>query len=42
MIQRHFRNTLQYIHAKKNGEHSGRYDEVEVVGAFLKMGISTR
>ncbi|KAF8439372.1 vacuolar protein sorting-associated protein 35 [Boletus edulis BED1] len=40
MIQRHFRNTLQYIYAKKTGENPGRYDEVEVVGAFLKMGIT--
>ena len=40
MIQRHFRNTLQYIYSKKTSENPGRYDEVEVVGAFLKMGIT--
>ncbi|KAF8555930.1 vacuolar protein sorting-associated protein 35 [Imleria badia] len=40
MIQRHFRNTLQHIHVKKTGTSPGRYDEVEVVGAFLKMGIT--
>ncbi|KAF9242390.1 vacuolar protein sorting-associated protein 35 [Melanogaster broomeanus] len=40
MIQRHFRNTLQYIYSKKTSEAPGRYDEVEVVGAFLKMGIT--
>ena len=35
MIQRHFRNTLQYM--KKTGATgAGRYDEVEVMGAFLK------
>ncbi|KAG9310353.1 vacuolar protein sorting-associated protein 35 [Chiua virens] len=40
MIQRHFKNTLQYIYGKKTGENPGRYDEVELVGAFLKMGIT--
>ena len=40
MIQRHFKNTLQYIYGKKTGENAGRYDDVEVVGAFLKMGIT--
>ncbi|KIJ21267.1 hypothetical protein PAXINDRAFT_164841 [Paxillus involutus ATCC 200175] len=40
MIQRHFRNTLQYIHSKKTSDKPGRYDEVDVVGAFLKMGIT--
>ncbi|KAI6046979.1 vacuolar protein sorting-associated protein 35 [Pisolithus marmoratus] len=40
MITRHFQNTLSYIHAKKTSENPGRYDEVEVVGAFLKMGIT--
>ncbi|KAI5997189.1 vacuolar protein sorting-associated protein 35 [Pisolithus marmoratus] len=39
-ITRHFQNTLSYIHAKKTSENPGRYDEVEVVGAFLKMGIT--
>ena len=32
MIQRHFRNTLQYN--KKTAENPGRYGEVEVAGAF--------
>lgn len=40
MISRHFRNTLAYIHAKKTSENPGRYDEVDIVGAFLKMGIT--
>ncbi|KAG8220725.1 vacuolar protein sorting-associated protein 35 [Butyriboletus roseoflavus] len=40
MIQRHFRNTLQYIYSKKTSENPGRYEEVVVVGAFLKMGIT--
>ncbi|KIJ60581.1 hypothetical protein HYDPIDRAFT_117124 [Hydnomerulius pinastri MD-312] len=40
MIQRHFRNTLQYIHSKKISESPGRYGEVEIIGAFLKMGIT--
>ncbi|KIJ58735.1 hypothetical protein HYDPIDRAFT_119299 [Hydnomerulius pinastri MD-312] len=40
MIQRHFRNTLQYIHSKKISENPGRYSEVEIIGAFLKMGIT--
>ncbi|KAL4069049.1 vacuolar protein sorting-associated protein 35 [Scleroderma citrinum] len=39
-ITRHFRNTLAYIHAKKSSENPGRYDEVDVVGALLKMGIA--
>ena len=48
-IQRHFRNTLYYIQTKKNaaagggagaGGASARWDEVEVVGALLKMGIN--
>lgn len=45
MITRHFRNTLYYIQTKKiaasNGEagSNSRYDEVDVVGALLKMGI---
>ncbi|KAG2049135.1 vacuolar protein sorting-associated protein 35 [Suillus hirtellus] len=40
VITRHFRNTLTYIHAKKTAENPGQWDEVEVVGAFLKMGIT--
>ncbi|KAG0703492.1 vacuolar protein sorting-associated protein 35 [Suillus ampliporus] len=40
MITRHFRNTLAYIHAKKTAENPGQWDEVEVVGAFLKMGLT--
>jgi vacuolar protein sorting-associated protein 35 len=40
MITRHFRNTLAYIHAKKTVENPGQWDEVDVVGAFLKMGIT--
>ncbi|KAG1741778.1 vacuolar protein sorting-associated protein 35 [Suillus paluster] len=40
MITRHFRNTLAYIHGKKTAENPGQWDEVEVVGAFLKMDIT--
>ncbi|KAG1746868.1 vacuolar protein sorting-associated protein 35 [Suillus lakei] len=40
VITRHFRNTLAYIHGKKTAENPGQWDEVEVVGAFLKMGIT--
>ena len=40
MIQRHFRDTLQHIYGKKTSESPGRYAKVEVVGAFLKMGIT--
>jgi vacuolar protein sorting-associated protein 35 len=43
MIMRHFRNTLYYIQTKKNAVESGnadeRWDDVDVVGALLKMGI---
>ncbi|KZT22073.1 vacuolar protein sorting-associated protein 35 [Neolentinus lepideus HHB14362 ss-1] len=39
MITRHFRNTLTYIQAKK-AAGGARWDEVEVVGALLKMGIT--
>ncbi|THV01238.1 vacuolar protein sorting-associated protein 35 [Dendrothele bispora CBS 962.96] len=45
MITRHFRNTLYYIQRRKNAAAEGsspndsRWDEVEVVGAMLKMGI---
>ncbi|KAF5361669.1 hypothetical protein D9758_007282 [Tetrapyrgos nigripes] len=47
MITRHFRNTLYYIQRRKNAASEGsspndsRWDEVEVVGAMLKMGIVT-
>ncbi|KAG6840716.1 hypothetical protein C0991_004859 [Blastosporella zonata] len=47
MITRHFKNTLGYINQKKNAPHdtSGstpantRWDDVDVIGALLKMGI---
>ncbi|KAF7338538.1 Vacuolar protein sorting-associated protein 35 [Mycena venus] len=43
MITRHFRNTLYYIQRRKNAVADGavdsRWDEVDVVGALLKMGI---
>lgn len=49
MITRHFRNTLTYIQSKKaaasdavNGESASRWDDVDVVGALLKMGITAR
>ncbi|KAI0369885.1 vacuolar protein sorting-associated protein 35 [Pilatotrama ljubarskyi] len=50
MITRHFRNTLLYILSKKaaaaaaaeGGEAESRWDDVDVVGATLKMGIPTR
>lgn len=49
MITRHFRNTLLYIQSKKDtlskasedGEKvNPRWEEVDVVGATLKMGIA--
>ncbi|KAG6830850.1 hypothetical protein H0H87_006910 [Tephrocybe sp. NHM501043] len=45
MITRHFKNTLAHIHRKKNMSHDThkppvRWDEVDVVGALLKMGIT--
>ncbi|KAH7909759.1 vacuolar protein sorting-associated protein 35-domain-containing protein [Hygrophoropsis aurantiaca] len=46
MITRHFRATLVYIQEEKaasageNGSGGGRWDEVEVVGALLKMGLA--
>ena len=45
MITRHFRNTLYYIQSKKvaaaGAEGGGsRWDDVDVVGATLKMGIT--
>ncbi|KAH9850574.1 vacuolar protein sorting-associated protein 35 [Lenzites betulinus] len=52
MITRHFRNTLLYIQSKKAtaaaaAEAQGdaaesRWDDVDVVGATIKMGIPTR
>lgn len=44
MIIRHFRNTLYYIQTKKHAASgdagaNARYEEVDVVGALLKMGI---
>ncbi|KAJ3751230.1 vacuolar protein sorting-associated protein 35 [Lentinula detonsa] len=45
MIIRHFRNNLYYIQRRKDAaaegssESDSRWDEVEVVGALLKMGI---
>ncbi|TCD71445.1 Vacuolar protein sorting-associated protein 35 [Steccherinum ochraceum] len=42
MITRHFRNTLHYIQTKKNGagESGSRWDDVDIVGALLKMGLT--
>ncbi|KAI0706228.1 vacuolar protein sorting-associated protein 35 [Cytidiella melzeri] len=45
MIARHFRNTLVYIQSKKTAAATestagSRWDEVDVVGALLKMGIT--
>ncbi|KAF8641524.1 hypothetical protein AX16_009902 [Volvariella volvacea WC 439] len=46
MITRHFRNTLMHIQRRKNAVHEDppsadpQWDEVEIVGALLKMGIS--
>lgn len=53
MIHRHFRNSLLYIQTKKAAAAAAaesdaadasesRWDDVDVVGAFLKMGIPTR
>ena len=49
MITRHFRNTLTYIQAKKNaassaegGNAASRWDDVDVVGALLKMNVGAR
>ncbi|KAJ3930651.1 MAG: vacuolar protein sorting-associated protein 35 [Lentinula lateritia] len=45
MIMRHFKNNLYYIQRRKdaaaegNSDSDSRWDEVEVVGALLKMGI---
>lgn len=45
MIARHFRNTLVYIQSKKaaaaaESTPGSRWDDVDVVGAMLKMGIT--
>ncbi|KZT09009.1 vacuolar protein sorting-associated protein 35 [Laetiporus sulphureus 93-53] len=48
MITRHFRNTLMYIQSKKNaaetaaenGTATSRWEDVDVIGACLKMGIA--
>ncbi|KAI9510629.1 vacuolar protein sorting-associated protein 35 [Russula earlei] len=45
MITRHFRNTLLFIQAKKvaaEGTPGTRWDDVEIVGARLKMGLGGR
>ncbi|KAI0717512.1 vacuolar protein sorting-associated protein 35 [Cerioporus squamosus] len=53
MINRHFRNTLMYIQTKKAAAAAAaetasasttdlRWDDVDIVGAMLKMGIPTR
>jgi len=45
MITRHFRNTLLYIQAKKvaaEGSTGTRWDDVDIVGALLKMGLGAR
>jgi vacuolar protein sorting-associated protein 35 len=43
MITKHFRNTLVYIQRKKYAASEGSadlcWDDVDVVGALLKMGI---
>ena len=40
MITRHFRNTLAYIQARKaSASADSRWEEVDVVGALLKMGL---
>jgi vacuolar protein sorting-associated protein 35 len=41
MIHRHFRNTLQYIQLKQSSsERPAGWEEVDIVGATLKMGLS--
>lgn len=45
MITRHFKNTLLYIRGRKdeaaNGEAGGiGWDEIDIAGALLKMGIT--
>lgn len=41
MIIRHFRNTLRYVQAQKSApDADARWQEVNVVGALLKMGLA--
>lgn len=41
MIIRHFRNTLKYIQTRKNSPGAdARWEEVNIVGALLKMGLA--
>jgi vacuolar protein sorting-associated protein 35 len=45
MITRHFRSTLLHIQAKKaaaEGTIGTRWDDVDIVGALLKMGLGAR
>lgn len=45
MITRHFRSTLLHIQAKKAGSEgtvATRWDDVDIVGALLKMGLGAR
>ncbi|ETW87758.1 hypothetical protein HETIRDRAFT_469988 [Heterobasidion irregulare TC 32-1] len=46
MITRHFRNTLAYIQRKKATadaeDGNKRWDDVDIVGALLKMGLGAR
>jgi vacuolar protein sorting-associated protein 35 len=44
IITRHFRNTLLYIQAKKVGAEGmpGTWNDVDIVGALLKMGLGAR
>ncbi|KAI0005311.1 vacuolar protein sorting-associated protein 35 [Russula compacta] len=45
MITRHFRNTLLYIQAKKVAAETTpgtRWDDVDIVGALLKLGLGSR
>ena len=45
MITRHFRNTLLYIQAKKVAAESIpniRWNDVDIVGALLKVGLGAR
>ena len=43
MITRHFRNTLLYIQMKKATVEAGsRWEEVDIVGAVLKMNLPQR
>ena len=41
MIIRHFRNTLRYIQTRKSSPGAdARWEEVDVAGALLKMGLA--